>query len=90
MAAGDIKAHLLKRNEKVDLLAFGQIHIDYLETQGRKKSASTYRTLRNSLMDFCRGTTLYAEEASPGFLLTYERFLRRPRTLAYRMTLSGK
>jgi len=67
MAAGDIKAHLLKRNEKVDLLAFGQIHIDYLETQGRKKSASTYRTLRNSLMDFVRGTTLHAEEVSPGF-----------------------
>ncbi len=71
LSADDIKAYLLKRNEKVDLIAFAQIHVDYLESQGRTKSASTYRTLRNSLIDFLRGTTLHAEEVSPGFLLTY-------------------
>jgi integrase len=89
MTADDIKAYLLKRNEKVDLLTFGQIHIDYLESQGRKKSASTYRTVRNSLIDFLKGTTLHAEEVSPGFLLNYERFLRRPRTLK-RLNQKGK
>jgi hypothetical protein len=51
--ADDIKAYnLLKRNEKVDLIAFAQIHVDGLGSQGRTKSASTYRTLRNSLIDF--------------------------------------
>jgi len=87
--ADDIKAYLLKRNEKVDLIAFAQIHVDYLESQGRTKSASTYRTLRNSLIDFLTGMNLHAEEVSPGFLLTYERFLRRPRTLK-RLNQKGK
>lgn len=89
LSADDIKAYLQKRNEKVDLIAFAQIHVDYLESQGRTKSASTYRTLKNSLSDFLRSSTLHAEEVSPGFLLTYERFLRKPRTLK-RLNQKGK
>ncbi|HEY2583637.1 MAG TPA: site-specific integrase [Mucilaginibacter sp.] len=89
MAADDLKAYLLRKNEKVDLITFGQIHVDFLESEGRKKSASSYRTVRNSLIDFLAGRGLHAEEITPAFLLTYERFLRKPRTLK-RINQKGK
>lgn len=41
------------------------------------------------MIDFLSGTILHAEEVLPGFLLTYERFLRLPRTRK-RLNQKGK
>lgn len=52
MTAGDIKAYLLKRNQKVDLLAFGQIHIDNLESLCRFWNSTLNQRIAGSVSAF--------------------------------------
>jgi hypothetical protein len=81
MSADDIKAFLEKKSENVDFLAFCQQHINVLEDGGRKKTASSFRTVRYSLVDFIHGTLLHAEDITPNFLMAFEHFLRQPRKI---------
>lgn len=81
MNADDIKTFLEKRSEKVDFLAFCQQHINLLDEADRKKTATSFRTVRYSLIDFIRGTNLQASDITPNFLMAYERFLRQPRKI---------
>jgi integrase len=81
MNANDIKAFLEKKSEKVDFLAFCRQHIDLLVSGGRSKTATSFRTVRYSLIDFIGGSNLRADDITPHFLMAYERFLRQPRKI---------
>jgi len=81
MSADDIKAFLEKKSEKVDFVAFCQKHIDQLVADGREKTASSFRTVRYSLIDFIGGNHLHADDITPNFLMAFERFLRQPRKI---------
>lgn len=81
MDADDIKSFLEKRSEKIDFLAFCQQHIDLLVTNERLKTATGFRTIRYALVDFLGNKHLPAEEITPNFLMSFERFLRSPRQI---------
>jgi integrase len=81
MDADDIKGFLEKRSEKIDFLAFCQQHIDSLVSNERSKTATGFRTVRYALIDFLGDKHLPAEEITPNFLMSFERFLRSPRQI---------
>jgi hypothetical protein len=81
MNIDDIRSFLEKRSEKVDFLAFCQQHIDTLIASGRLKTAIGFKTVRYAVIDFIGKTELAAEELTPHFLVSFERFLRLPRQI---------
>jgi integrase len=81
MTVEDIKVFLEKRSQRVDFLEFCLLHIDNLVADGRGKTATGFRTVYYALVDFLGGIRLLAEEITPHFLLSFERFLRSPRTI---------
>lgn len=81
MTTGDIKDFLEKRTHRVDFLEFCKMHIGSLVANGRNKTAAGFKTIHYALTDFLRGQHLSAEEITPHFLLSFERFLRMPRKI---------
>jgi hypothetical protein len=81
MDVEDIKLFLEKRSEKVDFLAFCRKHIDSLVAAGRGKTATGFRTVYYALIDFLVGKHLHADEITPHFLISFERFLKSPRKI---------
>lgn len=71
-----IKSYLEKCAEKVDFLSFCQKHIDTLTQNGRIKTATGFRTVRYAIIDFFGNKQLPADEITPNFLISFERFLR--------------
>jgi integrase len=81
MDVEDIKAFLKKRSQNVDFLAFCENHIETLVANGRTKTATGFRTVRYALIDFIGVKGLPAEQITPNFLLSFEKFLRSARQI---------
>jgi len=81
LTSDDIKNYLEKSSEKVDFLLFCQKHIDTLMENGRIKTATGFRTVRYAIIDFFGNRPLPADEITPNFLISFEKFLRSPRQI---------
>ena len=76
-----LREYLLVKDECVDFIKFCHIHIESLLQAGRVKSASNYRTVYYSLIDFFKREVVPIEEITIGVISSYERFLRSDRTV---------
>jgi hypothetical protein len=74
-------AHIVKKEEYINFLEFCRLHIERLKSEGRDKSASNLKTVRNSLIDFFGKDNFPIADITVTTLRTYERFLRSPRTM---------
>jgi hypothetical protein len=81
--------YILNKEEGIDFLAFCQVHIDGLYAEKRDKSASNYKTVRNSLVDFFQTSSFPIADITVTTLKTYERFLRSPRKMMRRTKQGG-
>mgnify|MGYP003576811880 FL=1 len=79
--AKSLRDHLIAKGEVIDFIRFCQIHIDSLEQAGREKSASNYRTVRYSLIDFFKREVVSIHDITTSVIFAYERYLRTDRVI---------
>ena len=54
-------------------------HIELLKSEGREGTSKTFRTVKNSLVDYFKRTSISITEIHANMLISYERFLKAPR-----------
>lgn len=79
--ARELRDYLLKKDAAIDFIEFCQQHIDYLKKNHRTKSASNYRTVRYSLIDYFNRETVAIDEITVSSVKGFENFLRNERVI---------
>src|SRR5690606_8408524 len=78
--AVDIRQIITNDRKDVDFIEFLQMHTDRLISENREKTSRSFKTVRNSLIDY-HGQVLYASQITSKFLQKYEAWLTSPRTI---------
>jgi len=81
MTCDQIVKYLTTANEKIDFISFGEQHIEELITAGKTGSATNFRSIINSLVDFFGKRVVYITEINANMLRSYEKYLRSERKL---------
>lgn len=77
-----LKDYLEEMEQHLDLVAFGKEFIISLVDKGKLKSASNYKTVIYSLIDFFGKGKILFEEISTNRLILWEKYLRTERTIS--------
>jgi len=87
--ANDLKKYLLAQHQEIDFMAFCRNHIKKLQKDNRAKTASCYRTVYFSLVDYFGTSSLSIDLITLNSIYGYEQFLQTER-LIERKNQQGK
>lgn len=85
----NLKDYLQQKDQDIDFIKFSNRHIQQLKLEKRTGTAANHTTVRNSLIDYFRRESVSIMEINSQFLASYERYLRRSRTMT-RINQLGK
>ncbi|MDB5148886.1 MAG: hypothetical protein JWQ57_2906 [Mucilaginibacter sp.] len=85
----ELRNYLIQKDQPIDFICFCQLHIDSLVKNKQYKSASNYRTIRYSLIDYFNREVVSVEEITVNTLKGYEQYLRNERGIT-RINQFGK
>lgn len=78
-SCGALSDYLKDKDKDIDFIAFASDRIEQLKNDGREPYSRSFRTVRNSLMDYFKRTSVSITEINSNMLYDYEKFLRRKR-----------
>lgn len=76
-----LKNYLSEGSEEIDFIKFCNEYIEELKVEKREKSASNFKTVKNSLIDFFKREKVLVHEINLDMLYGWEKFLRSGRTI---------
>jgi integrase len=76
-----LRDYLRDKDSDIDFIKFCTDHIEQLKNDNRTGTSNTFRTVRNSLMDYFKRDSLSITEINSHMLVYYEGFLRNERIM---------
>ena len=71
--------YLKDKDKDIDFIEFAQSHIEQLIRENREPYSRSFRTVKNSLIDYFKRTSISITEINSNMLYAYEKYLRQER-----------
>jgi integrase len=81
MSCDDVVNYLKSSTKEIDFIEFGKAHINGLIEKNQNGSATNYKTVINSLVDFFKRERILVSEINANMLRSYEKYLRSERKI---------
>lgn len=80
-SAEALRDYLRDKGKDIDFIEFCNQHIEQLRKEKRNGTANNHRTIRNSLVDYFKRTSVSIDEVNSNMLLSYEKYLKTDRIM---------
>lgn len=77
----ELRDYSREKDDEIDFIKFCSQHIDQLRRENRNGTANNQRTVRNSLIDYFKRSSVAIIEINSNMFFTYDRYLRTERNL---------